>query len=321
MSLLERVFYFHQEIQKGRFPNSRSLTEKFEISLATARRDITYLRDRLLAPLAFDAKHNGFYYHEQGFELPFGDNPRIIFLIAMLNKMAGEAGLQGLPEVAQLEQRLSSLIAPEYREVVKNLYVERIEIEAVDEHIFSVMVDGLGRKVLLELEYRAVGDIARKRMVAPLRLMNYQSRWYLYGYCMLRQDYRLFHLGRIVAATLSPQPIPATISGEQSDFDDSFGIFRGKPRYLAKILFTGTAIELVRHQHWHKEQQMTETKDGLLLQLPVNDDRELLMKILQYGQHATVIAPSELVERITIEIERMREGYPRPEQTMKKLVD
>jgi predicted DNA-binding transcriptional regulator YafY len=289
MSLLERVFFFHQEIQKGRFPNSRSLTEKFEISLATARRDVTYLRDRLLAP-------------------------RIIFLMAMLNKLAGEAGLQGLPEVAQLEQRLSSLITPEYRDVVKNLYVERIEIETVDEHIFSVMVDGLGRKVFLELEYRAVGDTARKRMVAPLRLLNYQSRWYLYGYCMLRQDYRLFHLGRIIAATLSSKPIPATISGEHADFDDSFGIFRGRSRYLAKILFTGTAVELIRHQHWHKEQQITESKDGLLLQLPVNDDRELIMKILQYGQLAKVISPSKLVERITNEIEGMREGYRQAER-------
>ena len=45
MSLLERVFYFHQQILEERFPNSRTIADHFEVSVATSRRDIAYLRD------------------------------------------------------------------------------------------------------------------------------------------------------------------------------------------------------------------------------------------------------------------------------------
>ena len=60
MSLLERVYSFHQDLLRQRYPNATTLVDRFEVSLATARRDIAYLRDRLMAPLAFDNRRNGF---------------------------------------------------------------------------------------------------------------------------------------------------------------------------------------------------------------------------------------------------------------------
>lgn len=50
MSQLERIYAFHQRLKNNRFPNARTLQEEFELSRATAHRDINYLRDRLLAP-------------------------------------------------------------------------------------------------------------------------------------------------------------------------------------------------------------------------------------------------------------------------------
>ena len=47
MSLLERVYFLHQQLTENRYPNSRTLMEEFEISQPTARRDFAYLRDRL----------------------------------------------------------------------------------------------------------------------------------------------------------------------------------------------------------------------------------------------------------------------------------
>ncbi len=113
MSLLERIYHFHQELQNNRYPNATTLVEQFEISLATARRDIAYLRDRLLAPLEFSQRKNGFFYTEEGFGLPFEQSPKIVFLLGMLSKMAEEAGLGSLPEVQSLERRLAELVFPE----------------------------------------------------------------------------------------------------------------------------------------------------------------------------------------------------------------
>ena len=40
MSQLERIYAFHQKLKNNRFPNTRTLQEKFELSRATAHREV-----------------------------------------------------------------------------------------------------------------------------------------------------------------------------------------------------------------------------------------------------------------------------------------
>ena len=310
MSFLERVFYFHQETRRGNFPNSTTIVDHFEVSVATARRDISYLRDRLLAPLTFDPQKNGFFYQDESFRLPFEESPRIVFLLAMLGKLAEEAGLGSLPEVKQLEQRLATLISADYQKIVDSLFCQWIEVESIDHQVFEAIIEAVVKKRLVAMEYRPVGGQLNARTVAPLQIINYQGRWYLFGFCSLRRENRLFQIARVKSAVLSSQPIPPGTSFDRNHLIESFGIFQGKPRYRAEIHFTSTAADLVRNQHWHKDQELTDVDNGVLLRLPVSDDREILMKILQYGAMAQVLSPPELVERIEREITAMVALYP-----------
>lgn len=314
MSLLERVFYLHQQILEQRSPNARTIADYFEVSLATARRDIAYLKDRLLAPIVFDPKHNGYYYQEEGFSLPFEESPRIVFLLTMLNKLAEEAGLGALKEVKQLETKLSKMISADYEEIVKSLYCEWIEVESIDHLIFETIIEAIARKKTINIEYRSPKGETSVREIASLQIINYQGRWYLRAFCTLRQDSRMFHIARIHKATLSKNDIPIGINSSKMSLDTSFGIFKGEPRYYAEILFTSTAAELVRNQHWHKDQVMKIVDQGVQLQLPVNDDREIVMKILQYGGMAKVLSPPELIECVQKEIHAMAASYAEPAQ-------
>lgn len=308
MSVLERVFFFHQETHKGAFPNARTLSNHFEMSVATARRDISYLRDRLGAPLAFDPIKNGYYYQE-GFHLPFEESPRIVFLLAMLSKLAEEAGLGELQEVRQLEERLAAMLSADYATVIDSLHCLWIEVESIDHRIFETIIEAIIKKRQLTLRYRPIGGTVSEREVAPLRIINYQGRWYFYGFCSLRRDNRLFHLARVQHAELSEEKTPETLVFDRHSLEASFGIFDGEPRYTAEILFTSTAAELVQHQRWHRDQETVIDDRGVLLRLPVNDDRELVMKILQYGASAKVLSPPELAARVKGEIKAMAENY------------
>lgn len=309
MSLLERIFYFHQEVLKDNFPNSSTISEQFEVSIATSKRDINYLRDRLYAPLAYDPQQHGFYYSDEGFSLPFQESPRIIFLLAMLNKLAGEAGLGELTEVVQLKKRLTAMVSDEYEKLIASLHCEWIEVETIDHLIFEKIIEAIVSNRLLKLTYRSVGGTNSQRSVAPLQIINYQGRWYFYAFCTLRNSNRLFHVARIVTTEITRDHIPEEIKLDPKQIGLSFGIFQGKPRYTAEILFTSTAADLVRDQHWHKNQVMQEVDEGILLKLPVSDDRELIMKVLQYGPLAKVTAPPELIVRIQKEITSMAKLY------------
>jgi len=314
MSLLERVFSFHQKVLEKAYPNSRTVAREFEVSVATAKRDINYLRDRLLAPLSWDSRQNGYYYGEEGFSLPFENSPKIVFLLAMLNKLAEEAGLKKLPEVGLLENRLATMLSPDYETLIDSLYCEWIEIESIDHRIFSSIIEAVVRKKIICLGYRSSKGKNSSRNVAPRQIINYQGRWYLRAFCYLRKDTRLFHIGRINSAKITRDTVP-TEPGEADQVGQSFGIFKGEPRYLAKILFTSTAAELVHNQHWHKDQQMITVREGVELHLPVSDDREIVMKILQYGAMARPLSPPELVTRVQNEIDAMAKLYTTNEKS------
>ncbi|MCG6930407.1 MAG: transcriptional regulator [Desulfofustis sp.] len=308
MSLLERVYFLHRQLIENRYPNSRTLMEEFEISQPTARRDIAYLRDRLLAPIGFDQQQNGFYYTETGFDLPFANSPRIVFLLGMLNRLAEETGLSGLPEIRQLENRLSAMVGRDQAHISDSIHCEWVEVEHPDARIFDTIIEAIVKRRQLCIEYRSPAKQNTSRTVEPLKLINYQGRWYLSAWCLLRGAHRTFHLARITAAELAAK-IAASSDHTGQDLDRSFGIFKGPPRYTAHIRFTGTAAELVRNQTWHKDQRMNEQETGIVLHIPVHDDREIIMKILQYGSMAEVIGPPALRERLGEELQSMNEIY------------
>ncbi len=316
MSLLERIYYFHARIQNDRFPNSNDLVREFEVSSATAHRDIAYLRDRLLAPLEFNQQKNGYYYREEGFRLPFEDTPRLVLLLGMLQKMAEETGLTDLPELKKLQNKLKELAHTDNQEIAKLVHCEWVETEPVDAKVFTDVLTSLLNDTRLGISYRPPAGEEIERLVDPLKLVNYQGRWYVLAWCSLRKSRRMFHLARISETSPTDTKKEHMLQSDDDWLSGSFGIFKGdrSSRFTAEVLFTGTAADIIRHQRWHPEQSILETNDGLVLKLPVADDRELIMKVLQFGSQARIIHPERLLQKIQNEIEKMAGLYKKMEK-------
>ncbi|MFW6080600.1 MAG: helix-turn-helix transcriptional regulator [Desulfosalsimonas sp.] len=305
MSKLERIYYFHHEVSLGRYPDAAGLADRFEVSLSTVHRDIEYLRDRLGAPLVYDRKNKGYHYVEGGFALPFEKSPAALFLFAVLNRLAEDSGLGGLPEMKNLQKVMAQFYCADYTKLAGKIYCERIEVEPADSEVVRSVLKAFHDEVRLSFTYQKLNHEINSRKVDPLRLINYQGRWYLLGYCHMRCSIRMFHLARISR----PRVLRETICCCDEDVDSfllgSFGIFKGEPVYNVKILFTGTAAEVVREQVWHKDQVIAETDDGLVLSLPAADFTEIKMKILQYGWRARVLEPPELKNEMAEEVRQM----------------
>lgn len=309
MSVLERIYFFHGRIQSGRYPNTTHLIHEFEISQATAHRDIAYLRDRLLAPLKFDTRKNGFCYTRDDFRLPFENSPAMTMILGLLSNMAEETGLRELPELAEIKQHLQEVLFPGQLNMNDLIYCEWVEKELISKEIFATVLTALREQQQLQLTYRAGTGRISKRKVEPLKLVNYQGRWYLLAWCTTKKDRRMFHLARIQEIRLLQTSVGHSLDKDDSWLQASFGIFKGPATSRATIRFTGTAAEIVRHQIWHAQQEITKKKDGIQLTLPIADDRELIMKVLQFGAQARVVHPKQLRLRLAEEIKQMAENY------------
>lgn len=315
MSLLERIYFFHGQILDHRYPNATDLMDEFEISSATAHRDINYLRDRLLAPIVFDQGRNGYAYEYDNFRLPFEDSPKVVLFLGLLNTLAAETGLAELPELQQLQKKLSS-VALGGKKIDGLIHCEWVEIEPVGQEIFEQAITALLEQIEIEINYLQHDGQRSVRHLDPLKLINYQGRWYLLAWCHLRRERRLFHLSRIQHIALTQNPVHHRLEPDDPYLQGVFGIFKGTPQFSATIEFTGKAADIVRHQRWHNRQQCRETSRGIQFTLPVADDRELIMKVLQFGAQAKIISPPELQTKLQHEIEQMRFLYqeqPGPE--------
>ena len=298
MSQMERLYFFHQRVAQLRYPNSKTIMERFEVSEATARRDIAYLRDFLLAPLAFDRQRKGWYYTSNDFQLPFEHVPHIVWFLGLLVKMAAEAGLSQLPEVKKLEEKLTNLLSAHGAgHLVDAIYFEKIEAPIPKSDVLTILFEALRQNRRVQFMYRKLNGQESLRTLSPMKLVHYQWRWYVVGLCHLRHDLRLFSTVRMSRVELLSEPsVPVRdYAAELERFLNApFGIFKGLRTVTARVLFREEAAGLVREQVWHRDQTLEDTPEGVILSLPISDVREIAMKVLQYGTWAQVLEPEEL---------------------------
>ena len=60
MSINERIYQIDQLLNGRNFVTFEELLERLEISRATLKRDLAYMRDRLNAPIVFDREVGGY---------------------------------------------------------------------------------------------------------------------------------------------------------------------------------------------------------------------------------------------------------------------
>jgi len=75
-SQLARLAEFDKAVRAGGYPSAHSFSTDYEVSVRTVKRDIAFLRDRLLAPLVFDKERGGYRYTEEWF-FGFGELPQL----------------------------------------------------------------------------------------------------------------------------------------------------------------------------------------------------------------------------------------------------
>src|SRR5262245_14683979 len=67
---LERIAALDRALRAGSLPNSASLGRMLAVCPRTVQRDIAFARERLGAPIEFDARRNGYYYTDATYRIP-----------------------------------------------------------------------------------------------------------------------------------------------------------------------------------------------------------------------------------------------------------
>lgn len=322
MSINERLYQIDQLLTGKRSVSFQEMQDRLEVSRATLKRDLAYMRDRLNAPIVFDKELGGYRLEKQGsgtqYELPglWFTAEEIHALLTMQYLLADldTGGLLG-PHIKPLLSRLTAILGTK-DDSIDNLQ-RRIKFETVGNRKFNldhfqVVGSSLLRRKRMVIDYMARSNNEfTTREISPQRLVYFRDNWYLDAWCHVKNDLRSFSVDSIKRAEILEKKAE-TISEKKLNevLGSGYGIFSGTNIKWATLLFSAERAKWVASEKWHPNQKSKFLKDGSFeLKIPYTLEHELIMDIMKYGQDVIVMEPEDLKRTIQIKHQQAADIY------------
>ena len=322
MSTMERLHRIKYMIQTRKCVAKEIFLEELEISSATFKRDLEYLRDRMNASIVYDRYEGGYRLENNSqslkIELPglwfSQEEATALVLMQHLLSSLDHGGLIG-PHIEPLSNLIDGILGQtetSAKELRKRLKVFGLAARKNSVNHFPEIGSALlKRERLLISYYSRASNETTERKISPQCLIYYRDNWYLDAYCHLRQELRSFSVDSIRTAALTNEKSEEITEKElQENFSESYGIFSGKATQRAKLRFTPERSRWVSAEQWHGKQVGSFDQDGsYILEFDYNQDLELIMDILKHGSEVEVLAPENLRNRVSAELKKAFNQY------------
>jgi len=319
MANTERLYRIESLIRHRGSVSFATLLEVLEVSPATLKRDLEYLRSRLGAPIEYDREQNGYQFAEgwrgERHELPglWFDEAELYSLL-MAHQLLSSLDSDGLlaRHLQPLLARIHHLLGGEGTAVDveaapgANTLMQRVKIVSAQRRpvpgpFFERVSAALLARRRLHLRYLSRGRAETgEREVSPQRLVHYRNTWYLDAWCHRVRALRRFALDAMETATAMETPAhEVSLALVQAHMDAGYGIYAGGRRRWALLEFSAHAAQWASREEWHAEQRGRFLPDGRWqLRLPYVDDTELVMELLRQGEQVRVLSPQALRTRL-----------------------
>lgn len=294
-SRLFRIVYYLLQNGKATAPE---LAQKFEVSIRTIYRDIDSISSAGIPIYATQGKGGG---------------------ISILNDYTLDKSLFSEQEQEQMLTALQGMVAAteensnELLTKLSGLFqinsTNWIEVDFSDwahrtpqQDTFNIIKEAIFQKRVISFCYFSGKGNKEKRNVRPIRLVFKSKSWYLYSFCLLRNDYRFFKLTRIkelemLSETFTQDFTPTKIE-KQIQVENTVAV---------KLKFDRQAAFRVYDEF---TDNITEDSQGnLYVQIDLPDNEVLYSYVMSFSDSVEVIEPQSIREQMKKRLQKMQEKY------------
>ena len=287
----------------GRMSGSE-LAQRLEVDVRTLRRYIIMLQD-LGIPIEAERGRHGGYVLSAGFKLPpmmFTNEEALALTIGLisarrLNLADTDRAIESA--FAKLERVMPLDLKSRVRALTETITLDSSTASSAppSEVVLSAMSSAAQLQQRVHIQYHPNRGEYTERDFDPYGLTYYLNRWYVVGYCHLRQDLRSFRLDRI-----SNVNVVNTHFHRPEHFDPLAYIMQAiatMPRKFAFELLLKTDIATAQKEVFDVLGILETDKDGVILRGSVEDLDWLARQVSIFSFDFIVREPDELKAELT----------------------
>lgn len=292
---LFRILYYI--LEKGKV-TANELADKFEVSVRTIYRDMDSISSAGIPIYATQGKGGGIEIADE-----------FVLSKSLLTENEKEqimAALHGLENTSKLYE--SELIT-KLSALFKMRNTNWIEIDFTNwqnnkiyEKIFKDIKSAIISKNIISFSYFSSNEEETNRSVKPVRLLFKGQDWYLYAFCLLREDFRYFKLSRI-------KQLEILSINFEDDFDNI--TLKKEMQYETTVRIKVKFDRKVAFRVYDElSGDITEDEEGnLYTEIEIPKDYNLYNYILSFGDGAEVLEPKEIRIQIKDMINKIAQKY------------
>ena len=335
MDRTERFYRIELLIKRQAGVSFEQLLSELEVSPATLKRDLQYLRDRMDAPIVYARDENVYRFADgaavaangrpspragsgKTHELPgvWFSEKELHALLTMHQLIAGldDGGVLGR-HLQPLLDKLHGMLGAsgeEAQSLMRRVRIVNPAKRAVTSRWFEEAVSAVLSRRRLSIGYYTRSKRSEsERVLSPQRLLHYRNTWYLDAWCHASEGLRRFALDAVRSAKVLDEPArELPMSDVEAALDQGYGIFGGARLRWATLHFSAEAAQWVAQEEWHPQQQAKPQADGSLrMRIPYSEHTELVMDVLRHGPNVRVVSPPELVAQVRDQLEQTLVAY------------
>lgn len=291
-----RLFQMVYLLLKKRNMTAPELAKHFEVSVRTIYRDIDILSAAGIPVFTMQGKGGGIFIQEN-----------FVLNKSLISEQEQKQILFALHSLNVVDEENTSALLSKLGGVFQKQNVSWIEVDFSEwtqksEDAFQILKSAIFQNVMVSFSYVSRNGQHNQRTVEPLKLVFKSRAWYLYAFCSLRQDYRLFKLNRIKELQISLQhfvrPAPEKVFDHMELYTDSI---------VELSLVFCKKLDYHVYEYFDK---FEEREDGsFLVHISLPDNESLYSFLLSFGDSVEVLSPSDVREKMKKKISNMKRIY------------
>jgi predicted DNA-binding transcriptional regulator YafY len=293
--------------------SARELAEKFEVSIRTIYRDIEAINLAGIPVISYQGNNGGFGIMEN-----YKIDRQVLTLKDMLAIISALKGINITLEDRELDtaiEKISSLVPKDKTEDL-NRHLEQFIIDILpwgygkkQKDQIKVIHDSIISNRLLIFVYRNAKGEVIERIVEPMTLVFKGYCWFLFSYCLIRKDFRIFRLSRMRNIRLLDKGFIRREASFQDYYQESINPDGGKVKMAHLVLKFSPEVRFRVEDCFDEEQIRIQDNGDLIVRVSFPEDQWVYSMILSYGENVVVLEPGHIREIILKKVNKIQGIY------------